>query len=550
MVWRIDDPQGNEAGKVKYELVRYMRGIGLDMGCGPRKAFPHMIGVDSGKDTDLFGIAMKPDVVCDAADPTKVRHNFGAASVPYVFSSHMLEHVEDYEATLQAWWELIYTGGYLILYLPHADLYPRMGERGANEDHKHDFVPSDITEAMTKIVAADRTGYDLIVDQTRAEDEEYSFLQVYRKRDDGVATFGFAPPRPPKSVCVVRHGGYGDQLQAASLFPQLKREGFHITVLTTPKGHSVLKHDPHIDDWYLVDEDQVPNHELGPFWKVTAKHYDRFINLNESVEGVLLALPGRIQYTWPHALRHDMLNRNYAEHAAKLAQIPFTPEGRFYESDEERAWAADLLDVWRAELNVAQPQPNRAQRRAGAMASEGMYLVMFALSGSSHHKFTPHQDAVIIAILRRLKRAVVVLVGDHACKILEAGIVGGPRVKLLSGEISIRQTLALARQANLVIGPETGVLNSVAYEEGIKKVVLLSHSSTENLVKHWVNTTAVEGVAPCYPCHQIHYSSEACPKDPEVGAAACQVNMNPADIFHPIDADYTTWARVQMLHAA
>jgi predicted SAM-dependent methyltransferase len=129
MVWRIDDPQGNEAGKVKYELVRYTRGIGLDMGCGPRKAFPHMIGVDSGKDTELFGIAMKPDVVCDAADPASVRHNFGAASVPYVFSSHMLEHVEDYEATLQAWWELIYTGGYLILYLPHADLYPRMGER-------------------------------------------------------------------------------------------------------------------------------------------------------------------------------------------------------------------------------------------------------------------------------------------------------------------------------------------------------------------------------------------------------------------------------------
>ena len=33
MVWRIDDPQGFEADKVRFEIVPYTRGIGLDLGC-------------------------------------------------------------------------------------------------------------------------------------------------------------------------------------------------------------------------------------------------------------------------------------------------------------------------------------------------------------------------------------------------------------------------------------------------------------------------------------------------------------------------------------
>ena len=48
MVWNINDPQGNEAAKVKYEIVEFTRGSGLDLGCGPFKLYPHFIGVDNG----------------------------------------------------------------------------------------------------------------------------------------------------------------------------------------------------------------------------------------------------------------------------------------------------------------------------------------------------------------------------------------------------------------------------------------------------------------------------------------------------------------------
>ncbi|MCU0689769.1 MAG: methyltransferase domain-containing protein [Polyangiaceae bacterium] len=515
MVWKIDDTQGDEASKVKYDVVRYTRGIGLDLGCGPTKAFPNAIGVDNKKDTELFGIEMKPQLVVeDCADLSSYIHQ---ESCDFVFSSHLLEHIEDAGAAVAHWWTLLKVGGYLILYLPHRDLYPNIGQPGANPDHKHDFVPEDVV-AMVPL------GWDLVMKETRDQGREYSFLLVFKKtsRGEGGNTASYLDPKPAKTAIVVRHGGYGDQLQAASILPALKRQGFHITILTTPKGRSVLDHDPHIDDWFMVDVDQVPNPELGPFWEALSKRYDRFINLNESVEGTFLALPGRIQHTWPHRVRHRRMNENYSEFAALLADVPFVPEGRFYATPEE-------------------------EKEAKRFVSAKEYSVMWVLAGSSPHKFTPHMDDIIHMILVGLPAARVFLVGDEACKILEQGWEDNDRVTRLSGTQTIRETLALSQVMNHVVGPETGVLNCVAYEPMITKTVLLSHSSAENLTKHWPSTIAIPGVAPCYPCHQLHFTSQYCPRDEKTYAAICQANINPLDIYNTVFMAYQSWDRAQVL---
>jgi len=114
-MWRIDDPQGDEAQKVKYDVVRWTRGTGLDIGCGPYKVWPHLIGVDNMHHAREFGWKMKPDIVSEA-------HNlrvFSDNSMDFVFSSHTLEHIEDTARALSEWWRVIKPGGYLILYLPN-----------------------------------------------------------------------------------------------------------------------------------------------------------------------------------------------------------------------------------------------------------------------------------------------------------------------------------------------------------------------------------------------------------------------------------------------
>lgn len=520
MVWRLEDPQGNEAGKVKYEIARYTRGRGLDLGCGPSKAFPHFIGIDDGKDTALFGIPVTPDIVGDCLKLDL----FADASLDFVFSSHLLEHVEDTEAALREWWRVIKEGGHLVLYLPHRDYYPNIGQPGANPDHKHDFVPDDIIEAMEHAAtsALGPVGFDLLVNEERNEGREYSFLQVYKKVRGLKTHFSCYLPREKKTACVVRYGGFGDMLQCAALLPELKRQGYHITVMTTPKGQDVLMDDPHVDDWFLQDSGQVPNHELTDFWRVIERKYDRFINLSESIEGTLLAMPGRASHAWPHAVRHRNLDKNYGEWTANIADLPFKPEGKFYPTDEERQDAKVYLEQTRF---------------------AGEFLILFALAGSSRHKFYPWQDELIRMVLDACPRARFILSGDYACKLLEQGWESEDRVATECGELSIRAVLTLAQMANVVLGPETGVLNSVAYEVGVRKVVLLSHSSHNNLTKHWLNTKAFwSDKTPCYPCHQMHYSDEFCPQDERTGAALCQVAIKPEDVAKPLIEAYQSWA--------
>lgn len=511
MTWRDSDPQGAECDKFKYLVVPYTRGIGADVGCGPKKAFPHFIGIDSGKDTELFGIQMEPDIRVDACDGLP----FADAELDFVFSSHLLEHIEDYRGALTEWWRVIRPGGHLVLYLPHADLYPNIGDPGANTDHKHDFRNADIQDAMAAV--AEHTGMEVVLDETRSAGREYSFLQVYKKRDDGV--FHVKQTLPGKTVCVVRYGGFGDMLQAANVLPALKRQGFRVTVMTTPKGRDILEHDPNIDDWIIQDTDQVPNVELGAHFKQWAARFDRFVNLCESVEGTMLAMPGRANHGWPDAVRHRHMNANYLEFTSELASVPYKSEARFYASREEAKWATEYI---------------------AEHFGQDAFVIVWALAGSSLHKAYPWMDNAIARILLDIPQARIVLVGDEFCKILEQGWEAEDRVRCESGNLSIRETLTLASASDCVVGPETGVLNAVAFDAGIGKVCLLSHSSVENLTKHWLNTVAVTPAAEigCYPCHRLHYTEEFCDVHPEVGAAMCQFSINPSKVAEAVRRVY------------
>jgi len=503
MTWRIDGPTGAESAKIRWELVPYTQGRGLDLGCGAWKAFRHFIGLDSNVDEKLFGMRA---TAADMIVPTCERLDlFADAAMDFVFSSHLLEHIEDHRAALAEWWRVVKVGGHLVLYLPHRDHYPNVGTYGANPDHKHDFVNDDILDAMRGV-----GGWDLLRNEERSGGDEYSFFQVFRKRDDVKQVYSL-PVRPKKSAAVVRYGGIGDMLQAASVLPGLKAQGHHVTVYTTELGREILKHDPHIDAFYIQGTDQVPNEELGSFFDHEAAKYDRWVNLCESVEGSLLALPGRAMYSWPHEARHKLLNANYAAVTHDLAQVPHKFAARFYASPGERAWA----------------QAERAKIKGR--------VICWSLSGSSVHKAWPWTDTIIARLMVKQPDTHVVLMGDALCQMLEEGWTNEPRVHCRSGMWTVRQSLAFVEQADMVIGPETGLLNAVGMLP-MPKIVMLSHSSRENLTKHWNNTVALEpqGVS-CFPCHKMHYGWAGCQKNEESSAAQCQHNISADQVWQILE---------------
>lgn len=61
----------------------------------------------------------------------------------FVYSSHTLEHVDDPFVAIQSWWRVLKPCGYLLLYIPHRDLYEKKKVLPSrwNGDHKHFFLP-------------------------------------------------------------------------------------------------------------------------------------------------------------------------------------------------------------------------------------------------------------------------------------------------------------------------------------------------------------------------------------------------------------------------
>jgi predicted SAM-dependent methyltransferase/ADP-heptose:LPS heptosyltransferase len=505
MTWRASDPQGNEGYKVRWELVRWTRGKGLDIGCGPQKTFPHFIGVDNNKDAALFNLPAHPDIMIDDAADLSM---FASQSMDFVFSSHLLEHFpyEDVPKVLKEWFRVLKPNRHLVLYLPDEDEYPKVGEEGANTDHKWNINKDRLLEAMQGL------NWDLVDFQKRNEANEYSLLFVFRKIGSGRHQ-SWQKPKPKKTAAVVRYGAYGDLLQASSVIAGLKKQGYHVTVYASPPGIDVILYDPNIDDFYIQDKDQVPNQYLIEFWDHEKVKYDKWVNLCESVEGTFLTIPGRTLHYFPPKVRHELADFNYIEMAHKIADVPFDPQMCFYATLAEMEWA-------------------KKER-----AKMGEYVIMWALAGSSVHKTWAGLDQTIASILLEFPKAHIVLVGGFEAKLLEQGWEKEPRVHLRSGEWKIRETLAFQKLCDMVIGPETGVMNA-ASSLPIPKVVFLSHSTEKNLTRDWTNTYVLKSEHTVCPgrgnndapaCHQLHYNWNFCKQVTEGwanGTAQCQADID------------------------
>lgn len=519
MVWKIDGPTGNESGKIKWEIVRWTRGKGLDIGCGVYKTYPHFIGVDNRKDTALFGQPINPDIPVETAERLDL---FASGSLDFCFSSHLLEHIEleKVPSTLKEWMRVLKPRGYLVLYLPDEDEYPKIGEPGANIDHQWNVSYDRLVQAMRD----SGTSWDLVDFQKRNEGIEYSLLFVFQKVGSGQHTSWQKRKRPEKTCGVVRYGATGDLIQASSVLAGLKEQGYHITLYTSPPGDAVVRFDPNVDEFFLQDKDQVPNHLLGEFWAHHRKKYDKWVQLSESVEGSLLALPGRALHEWPPALRHQMLDRNYLQVQHEIAGIPYVPRMRFYATEDEKRWA-------------------RKER-----SHMGEFVIAWPLSGSSVHKTWGGLDQTIAALMVDFPNVHVVTLGAEASRILEQGWEKEKRVHCRSGKWSIRESLAFMDVVDMAIGPETGLMNAAA-QLPYPKVMFLSHSTDENLTRDWENTHVLASKNTVCPgrgnneapaCHQLHYGWQHC-KATQDKIAQCQADISGEEayrvIWHAI-----TWA--------
>jgi SAM-dependent methyltransferase len=136
-----DWPVKGEAGRTFNEklnngfFARYMAGdVTIDVGYHGGHAdavpiFPHAIGVD-----------------LNYPEYDGTRLPFSDESVDTVYSSHMLEHVVDYRATIRDWYRVLKSGGFIVCVVPHQFLYEKKAALPSvwNADHKRFYTPASL----------------------------------------------------------------------------------------------------------------------------------------------------------------------------------------------------------------------------------------------------------------------------------------------------------------------------------------------------------------------------------------------------------------------
>jgi SAM-dependent methyltransferase len=111
----------------------YCKGKGLDVGFGGDPIIKNVEGFDFEHGDAQFLNGVK-DYCYD-----------------FVYSSHTIEHLPDPYAAIKNWFRVVKPGGYLILYIPHRDLYEKKKTLPSvfNPTHLHFFLPDRDEEPDT-----------------------------------------------------------------------------------------------------------------------------------------------------------------------------------------------------------------------------------------------------------------------------------------------------------------------------------------------------------------------------------------------------------------
>lgn len=301
------------------------------------------------------------------------------------------------------------------------------------------------------------------------------------------------------------------------VFKELKREGYHVTANISKDAMKVLMHNPYIDEFMVEDISKlkIKDRSLDDYWGKISKGFDRVINLSGTIEEDLLRPESRDTFFDTKEKRHADCNKNYYDYTLEKAGYPDI-KGR------------------NGELHFTKNEHKQAQKKM--MKYKDKFVVLWSLSGSSYHKVYPYAEYVACEFLERYPNTVVITVGDIACQLLEWE---HPRTICKSDRWSIRESMIMTKYVDLVVGTETGILNAVGCYD-TDKVILLSHSSHENLSKYWENCYPVQADVPCIECHQLHEELKSCPLG-DLGVPICMENLMPNVVLNTVEKVYFKW---------
>jgi ADP-heptose:LPS heptosyltransferase len=517
-MWAPDLPDGYEARKCRYRIASYCKGRGLDLSANKEKIVKDAIGIGKGSASDIY-------IDMSANDSLKM---FSDNSFDYVFDAHQLGNYISTEAMLKEWWRIIRPGGVLILYEQDRDFYPHVGTNGADEKRRKDLIWQDVWDILKSFRNA-----EMIHASRHGDSNEYSWQLIARKtfalekkpqeqitnyKIEGCVAF----PREKvtnREALVIRYGALGDTLWVTPVLRQLKKEGYYVVYNCPEYSAQILRECPYVDEFIIhYTSTDVPYEQLTNYWQMISEGFEKVINLTQTIEGALVKCEGSDEYEWSQAKRHEMCNINYVDYTMACAGWP------------------DLKGEC-TEMHFSDIEEHLA--RNFVHHHQDKFTVLWGLSGSAYHKTYPWSEYVATEFCTAHRGDVEVFTcGDDACKILEWQ---NPVTQNKSGIWTVRQSFLMTKYVDLVIGPDTGLLNAAGCFD-TPKIIFMSAGSEENLTKYWRNVIPLHAEdCECHPCHKLIYSN-SCPKGRIRGIAPiCMEHIKPEVVLEAMENIYQQW---------
>lgn len=137
----------------------------------------------SGKGAEIGYAGYIPEVVpilenCDGYDLNTLGYDGKTIPKPdeyysYLYASHVLEHIADYVQAIQEWHRVVKPNGYIIILVPHKDLYEKKERPPSqwNADHKRFYSTSKLISEIEESLNFDQYRIRYL----RENDDKYDY---------------------------------------------------------------------------------------------------------------------------------------------------------------------------------------------------------------------------------------------------------------------------------------------------------------------------------------------------------------------------------------
>lgn len=327
-----------------------------------------------------------------------------------------------------------------------------------------------------------------------------------------------------KKILILRYAAFGDYLYTLPVIQHFYDEGYDVYLHANRKGSYLFQGDPRISELTHHEPTSVPeklqSETIEKIWNALVERIqpEIILNLSNSLENTCIADRelNPEAFNMPLEVRRKALKDNF-----------------FYGMP---LWFAQLSPHQVAQQAIPTPYFQESElkwARGWRQFHKDHFVVVMALNGSTAQKRFPQAEGWAREILERYPDAVIFLCGDG---LKQPFAFGNGRVYNTIGA-PFRQVLLMARFADYVLGPETGLLVGAGMWK-TPKTMLCTSSAVRQCVYPQENDFSLQADLECSPCYRAIYGQADCYKPFRDGLSECSYRFQKRKVMDAIDHIY------------